>query len=136
MQALEAIPDHPDLTGNTEPTWSLRGAVSPPAISFLYRLGLAAVAFIMVLLPVLYLAIIAATAYAVYDHALEPWFKAERAGTVALLAYITPIIVGSILVFFMIKPLFARRAKSTEPIPVTAADEPELFRFIEQSAIS
>ncbi|HSH39883.1 MAG TPA: M48 family metalloprotease [Chthoniobacterales bacterium] len=111
--------------------WTVRGSVPPAPVSLLYKIGLAAVAVMMVLLPIVYLAIIAAAGYAVYDHAADPWFNLEIRGLWSLLAYLTPVTVGIILVFFMIKPLFARRIKSAEPVPVTADEEPELFRFIE-----
>ena len=48
----------------------------------------------------------------------------------ALLCYVAPIIVGVVLVFFMIKPLFARRPKDYEPHRVLPGEEPELFRLV------
>jgi Zn-dependent protease with chaperone function len=83
----------------------------------------------MVLLPVIYVAIIVLVAWGVYQHALHPRYQLGG-GTVALLGYVTPIIVGGVLVFFMIKPLFARRPKDSEPHGVLPAEEPELFRLI------
>ena len=48
----------------------------------------------------------------------------------ALLGYLAPIIVGGVLVFFMIKPLFARRPNDCELHGVLPGEEPELFRLI------
>ena len=83
----------------------------------------------MVLLPIIYVGIIVLVAWGVYEHALHPRYQLGG-GTVALLGYLAPIIVGGVLVFFMIKPLFARRPKDYEPHGVLPAEEPELFRLI------
>jgi Zn-dependent protease with chaperone function len=109
--------------------WRIVGETRPKSVSLLYKLGLGAVALIMVLLPIIYVGIIVLVAWGVYEHALHPRYQLGG-GTVALLGYLTPIIVGGVLVFFMIKPLFARRPKDYEPHGVLPADEPELFRLI------
>jgi len=83
----------------------------------------------MVLLPIIYVGIIVLVAWGVYEHALHPRYQLGG-GTVALLGYLAPIIVGGVLVFFMIKPLFARRPKDYGPPGVLPAEEPELFRLI------
>jgi len=109
--------------------WRIVGETSPKSVSLLYKLGLGAVALIMVLLPIIYVGIIVLVAWGVYEHALHPRYQLGG-GTVALLGYLAPIIVGGVLVFFMIKPLFARRPKDYEPPGVLPAEEPELFRLI------
>ena len=83
----------------------------------------------MVLLPIIYVGIIALVAWDVYEHALHPRYRLGG-GTLALLGYLAPIIVGGVLVFFMIKPLFARRPKDSEPHSLLPKEEPELFRLI------
>jgi len=112
-----------------QPVWKVVGHVSPAPISLLYNIGLVAVAITMVLLPIIYIGIIFAVAYAVYHHAVHPWYSLGS-GWVALLAYLAPLIVGAILVFFMIKPLFARRPKEVEVQQVCEDDEAGLFRFV------
>ena len=129
MSVSSPAPNAPEAVRGADALWAVKGTIAPSPVSLLYKLGLAAVALMMVLLPVLYIAIIAATAYAVYDHALDPWYSLGSS-IWALLAYLAPIVAGTILVFFMIKPLFARRAKSVEPVAITAEEEPELFRFV------
>jgi Zn-dependent protease with chaperone function len=109
--------------------WRIVGETRPKSVSLLYKLGLGAVALIMVLLPIIYVGIIVLVAWGVYEHALHPRYQLGG-GTVALLGYLAPIIVGGVLVFFMIKPLFARRPKDYEPSGVLPAEEPELFRLI------
>jgi len=109
--------------------WRIVGETRPKSVSLLYKLGLGAVALIMVLLPIIYVGIIVLVAWGVYEHALHPRYQLGG-GTVALLGYLAPIIVGGVLVFFMIKPLFARRPKDYGPPGVLPAEEPELFRLI------
>ena len=109
--------------------WRIVGETRPKPVSLLYKLGLAAVALVMVLLPIIYVGIIVLVAWGVYEHALHPRYQLGG-GTVALLGYLAPIIVGGVLVFFMIKPLFARRPKNYEPHGMLPAEEPELFRLI------
>ena len=109
--------------------WRIVGETRPKPVSLLYKLGLAAVALVMVLLPIIYVGIIVLVAWGVYEHALHPRYQLGG-GTVALLGYLAPIIVGGVLVFFMIKPLFARRPKNYEPHGVLPGEEPELFRLI------
>ena len=109
--------------------WRIVGETRPKPVSLLYKLGLAAVALMMVLLPIIYVGIIVLVAWGVYEHALHPQYQLGG-GTLALLVYLAPIIVGGVLVFFMIKPLFARRPKDYEPHGVLPGEEPELFRLI------
>ena len=109
--------------------WRIVGETRPKPVSLLYKLGLAAVALVMVLLPIIYVGIIVLVAWGVYEHALHPRYQLGG-GTVALLGYLAPIIVGGVLVFFMIKPLFARRPKNYELHGVLPGEEPELFRLI------
>jgi Zn-dependent protease with chaperone function len=109
--------------------WRIVGETKPKSVLLLYKLGLAAVALMMVLLPIIYVGIIVVVAWGVYEHVLH-WPYQIGGGMLALLGYVTPIIVGGVLVFFMIKPLFARRPKDSESYGVLPTEEPELFRLI------
>jgi Zn-dependent protease with chaperone function len=109
--------------------WRIVGRASPASVSPLYKVGVAAVALIMVLLPVFYVGVIALVAYAVYRHVLNPWYSLGQ-GWVGLLGYLAPLIIGPILVFFMIKPLFARRSQTAQAQRIDPDEEPNLFRFV------
>jgi hypothetical protein len=52
----------------------LRGRIDPVPISLLYRIGLILVAAVMILLPLIYMALIAVVAYGVYLHATNDTF--------------------------------------------------------------
>jgi hypothetical protein len=114
----------------TTPLDGLRGSIAPPAISPLYRLGLAAVLLLLVLLPLIYLALVAGVAWLTWVHATQNarvvWLGARGRTFV----YLTPLVTGVLMLIFMIKPILARRAKGPSPIVVRADQEPLLFAFI------
>jgi len=115
---------------STEILKALGGKIPPVKTPFLYRLGLILVAFMMVLLPLIYVGIIFLSGYAVYYHAAENTEILSRGGRGTLILYLAPIVVGIIVIIFMIKPLFARPAKSSKPLELERKEELLLFRFV------
>ena len=113
---------------------TLRGARTPP----LYQLGLLLVAGAILILPLLYFAFIAAAGYGVYLWATNFFFllQGRHYGfyilVAKLLLYLTPLISGVIVVFFMIKPLLARAAPRAQPLALNPANEPLLFAFVRE----
>lgn len=99
-------------------------------MSFTYRAGLAVVALAMILLPILYLLLIAGVAAGVWWHVTNDMWLLESPNQWRLLAFITPAFVGTALVFFMVKPVLARPGTKADPIRVSPEDEPVLFAFI------
>ena len=101
----------------------------------LYQAGLAVVAFAMVLLPAIYIALIALTGWGVVFHLMHnTWiFEGGSGGGIArLIFYLGPAVVGVVLVFFMIKPFFAKKAVAPDPLTLDPAREPLLFAFVEK----
>ncbi len=101
-----------------------------------YRLSLILVAMVMLLLPVLYLGLIASLGYLVYLHALYDTFiiseaRGGRGSLLALALYVAPIVAGPVAVFFMIKPFFARPVETSTPLSVDRFKQPVLFRFVQ-----
>lgn len=88
----------------------------------------------MVLLPLLYLAIIALTGYLLYWHSTHniQLFSSHLNAKVAFL-YVTPIVTGILLLLFMVKPLFAKSSTYDEDLTINRSDEPTLFSFVEKS---
>ena len=115
---------------------TLSGAIETTRLSPAYRLGLVVVAVAMLLLPLLYLALIILTGVLVW------WHLTANAGILAgggssqlrLLAYLTPAIVGVVLMFFMVKPIMARSARRQNPVPLAPDAEPALFTSSSRSA--
>lgn len=112
------------------------GEILPAKPGFLYQIGLAVVAFAMVLLPAVYMALIGLTIWGVCRHLTHNlWIfdgASGRGGLLRGILYVGPAIAGGILVFFMVKPFFARRAKEPERLTLDPASEPLLFRFVEK----
>ena len=102
-----------------------------PRLSPLYTVGLAVVAFAMVLLPAIYLALIGLTGWGVFYHlSHNTWIMTGQGnGLGRLLLYLGPAVIGGILVFFMLKPLLARQTKAAAPLSLDPAKEPLLFEI-------
>ncbi len=108
-----------------------------PKISFLYRTSLVAVSFAMVLLPLLYLALVAAFAcgvcwYAIHFSGLLEWpeIGGPRVMMFRLFLYAGPIFAGIVLTFFLVKPIFAPKQEPEEPFSLNHSDAPKLFVMI------
>lgn len=111
------------------------GRVRPTPTSLFYQLGLCVVSLTMVVLPVLYLAMIALAAYGVCYWATHFAFLLGGRGgyrfqLIKLVLYGAPLFAGIVVVFFMVKPLLARRAPSAKPLALNPENEPVLFDFI------
>jgi len=113
---------------------AFQGDLPRVPVSPLYNLGLTLVAFAMLLLPLIYLGLITGIVYLLYYHATESIELLQRltSGRVAIFVYLAPMVVGSLLVLFMIKPLFVRRAWYIRPSKIERQDEPLLFAFVEK----
>jgi Zn-dependent protease with chaperone function len=112
-------------------------AIEPIRVDPLYRLGLLFVMVAMILLPLIYLSLIAAMAYGVWYHMTQNTFILEGgggrgSGRGRLLAYLGPLVMGCVGIVFMIKPLFAPRAKPTPRHSLDPKDQPLLFQFVER----
>ena len=94
------------------------------------------VAFFMLLLPLIYVGIIGMAAYGVFWHAssnVDMFSGTQGRGVVMVfLVYLTPMIIGGILVVFMFKPLFSRSPHSERWRSLTRDDQPLLFAFVER----
>lgn len=115
---------------------ALTGTIPRPRVSFFYQLALFLVAVFMVLLPVIYAGLVILAAYGVYWYALHA--KVLLAGFTGglyvfifkLIIYIGPIFGGTVAVFFMLKPIFARLPRPPETMTLNPAIEPRLFQFV------
>jgi Zn-dependent protease with chaperone function len=135
--ANTASPSSPSSTSRSSrrdagtPLEGLRGSIAPPAISPLYRLGLAAVLVLLVLLPLIYLALMAGVAWLTWLHATQNvTILSGRGGRGRLLVYVAPLAAGVLMLLFMIKPILARRDHAGKPIVLKPDQEPMLFAFI------
>ncbi len=114
-----------------------KGKVVPTPVPWTYRIGLGFVALFMVILPLLYLAIVALFAWAAYWYAVDfgpGLFDSNlggyRANKWRLLLYVTPLVVSSLLIVFMVKPIFVSLPQDDEQPPLEPEKEPILFAFV------
>ncbi|MBA2480284.1 MAG: M48 family metalloprotease, partial [Planctomycetes bacterium] len=120
---------------------ALREPIAPVRTAVGYRIALMLVAVVMVILPLIYLAIVALACYGLYWHATEnasvfSSMHGRHSGKGAFLTYVGPLVIGGILVLFLFKPLFAPRGKRNDPITLDPAKEPGLFAFVERLCTS
>ena len=90
----------------------------------------------VLVLPALYLALVTAVAYLLYYHATANLSEvvAMRHWTAIVFLYVGPLIVGAILLFFMVKPLFARRSRASKVRTLEFGEEPVLFALVTRIA--
>jgi len=123
----------PRPTPETHPLLAALGSpLTPLRPTPLYQLGMLVVAVAMLLLPLAYVVLVAGTAYLTAWYALEGTvvFSGHGAIQIRLLAYITPLFVGTTLVVFMVKPFFAKRAEPNTRLSLDPDQEPLLFEFV------
>jgi Zn-dependent protease with chaperone function len=124
-----------------EPWAGLEGRLPRPSLPLSYALGLLVVSAAMVVLPLLYLAIIAASGWATVWWAVHGFESVMRGvqgslGTakVRLFVYLAPLVAGAAVPVFLLKPLFSRRTAPPGDLYLERRDQPRLFAFVERLA--
>jgi len=108
--------------------------IPPVNLPWSYKAGIVAVGITMVLLPLIYLGLIALIGFGVASHSIEHLGWIRSFGKLGLVAYITPIIAGVTVALFMIKPLFAGSGAGAKPIVLDSLHEPVFFHFVNKIA--
>lgn len=127
--------------GTAGPDYSIlaafNGNITRPKTGAFYHGCLFMVAGTMLVLPLLYLSMMAFLAWAIYRHAIYDWkpllgFDSHTGGIlfIEILAYFVPLFAGIVVLFFMLKPLLARRPRHAQPLAMNPADNPLLYAFI------
>ncbi len=116
----------------TTPSFAFTGSFPPRHLTLAYQIGLLLSAFMIVLLPLIYVGLIAAAGYGIYLYAIHATviFDGHGGGIWRLIAYGGPLLAGGVLIAFLIKPLFARDKKPSEPLSLDLENEPRLRSFI------
>lgn len=113
---------------------ALDGQIERVPVRWTYQLGLLAVTAVLLLLPLVYVGLICLVGMAVYWHTVNDvgmlGAGRGRGAILIVVIYLTPIIVGGLLVAFMIKPLFARRAKREVPFTLSRSEQRLLYTFV------
>lgn len=104
--------------------------------SLMYQLGIAVTAAFMVLLPLIYMALIALVAWLIVWHLGNNHFIFQgvrgKAAAFLFLVYIAPVIIGGILVAFMVKPLFNWTTRDSRTRSINRGSDPLLFAFVDR----
>lgn len=115
---------------------SFQGPIAPVPLPSNYRLALSAVAFGMVMLPLIYGGLILLVGFGIFEYLAEvpvPMPNGRgRAVVGAWMLYITPVVVAAFVLVFLVKPLFARSAEAGRPRMLRRDQEPLLFEFVER----
>ena len=108
-------------------------SITPVRATLGYRIALVLVTLAMLVLPGIYLALIAASGWLVvwWAHAGLELFHGRGAGLIRIVLYLAPLAAGGILVLFMIKPLFARRGGQHRSTSIDRRTQPLLVAYIE-----
>jgi Zn-dependent protease with chaperone function len=133
----------PELAAEAAEVWGvedLLSSMSKPlprkGAGFFYQMGLLIVTGAMVMLPVLYAALIGVVGWGVWHYAVHYRFLLAnmhggfRLFMLKILLYAGPVFAGMLVVLFMIKPFFARRAPASQPLALNPELESNLFAFI------
>jgi LSD1 subclass zinc finger protein len=115
---------------------AFEGEIPPLRKTFGYRLGIVLVTLPMLLLPLIYVALVAAVGYFLYWHATHNLgvIAAMHNVWILVFGYAGPLVAGVILIFFMIKPLFAPSAPAGAEKELEHGKEPNLFAFVSHIA--
>lgn len=121
------------VSGATSPV-AFSETIVPTAVSSSYRFGLVLVTIAMILVPLLYLLLIGAVGWFLVWHlTANTWIlDGKSGGQWRLLGYLTPAVAGATMLFFMVKPILARRAHRSDPVQVTDAEQPALHALIRE----
>jgi len=112
---------------------AFQGEIPARRLPWSYRLWILVVACVMIALPMIYMAIMAAACYAIYWHATRDIviFQNVKDGRGAMLGYFGPLFALSALVAFMAKPLFAPRRRRFTGRSLERKQEPALFALVD-----
>ena len=97
-----------------------------------YRAGLLGVGLSLLILQAVYLGMVAAAAYATYFYVsrLPAILESIHLNWLTIIVVVTPVIVGIIVTFFLLKPLLARPARQSDAVQLDPASDPIVFAFV------
>jgi hypothetical protein len=134
-EQLESSP--PEVAA--EPHRYFADEVAAPSVPARYKVGMFLVSCAVVLLPLIYLGLIALLGFGLYAYATGaydfffPEMGGRRRTYFALwFIYLIPFPIGLILMGFMLKPLMAPPRFGSVTFPVSHSENPRLFAFIGQ----
>ena len=112
--------------------------MAPVRTPWLYRAGLIGVAAALILLQSIYIAMVALAGYATYAYVIRipTIFEDVHLGWYTFILILTPVVVGVVVTFFLLKPLLAKAPSQAERLRLNPAAEPILFAFVQRLCTS
>lgn len=109
-----------------------KGRVEPVAVPPAYRLGIAGVSLVMVLLPLLYVLLICLVVYGTVYYASHNLGLFQRPGPfhLARILYATPVVAGGILTLLLLKPWLSMAGRQEAETILTRSQQPRFFKFV------
>jgi Zn-dependent protease with chaperone function len=120
----------------------VRGTWKPIRRGPLYRISLLAVAAMMLLVPLIYVAFVAGIGYLAFLHAVQnypiliaPLKELRGQGVIiaevfAVGFYVGPLLAAGVLLMLVLRPVFIRSDHDRQVYTVTPAEEPALYAFV------
>jgi len=101
-------------------------------VSLVYRLGLLGVGIALLLLQLIYVAMVVASASLtlLYVLALPAVLERLHFNAITIVFLAIPFVTGGVVTFFLFKPLLSRKPKEPELRKLDPAEEPELYEFV------
>ena len=124
--------------GSTQSRRLELGLIPARRISLLYRSGLIVAAAAMLILPLVYVALAVSTGWGVYLFAVHcvpaiwSWqFTYSQFEIISkFVCMVTPLVAGSAIAFFMVKPIFTPRGRPPVAAVLNPSFEPRVAEFI------
>lgn len=115
---------------------AFHGEIQPVKRTAGFHIGMMILAGLMVLMPLIYLGMIVGIGYLLFYHATVNLESVTRSHSILALIflYVAPLIAGVVLLFFMVKPLFASRSRSQKLRTLEFGQEPLLFALVTRIA--
>lgn len=114
---------------------ALEGDIEPVRRTGGYHFGVACVAIAMLFLPAFYVGLIIGVALLMFWHATTNYtLFGEIRPVAAAFAYVLPLIAGTVLIAFMIKPVLARPPRVRRGRAVNIEKEQVLATFVDEIA--
>src|ERR1700722_10110531 len=122
VQCGEVLCDSGETTepATTHPLQFSEGELEHPKTSWAYRFSLVVISLAMIMLPLIYVGLVALFGFSVvwYAYHFSPMKIVGDLGVgeifLIFFFYLCPLFAGSMLTFFLVKPLFAPRREQKE----------------------
>jgi Zn-dependent protease with chaperone function len=132
MSGVSPTPDSQITAADLERAF--RGKIPRVRVPIMYRAGLLVVSISLVLLQAAYVFMVALAAWLTYVYVtlIPGIIESVHVNWLSIVLIATPLVVGFVVTFFLLKPLLSRPPKAPEPMELPREDAPILFDFVDR----